>query len=105
MRRHNLSSVSSVLMNRLKEVLMTTKLIGVAAAFALLGSATVFADPPRFGRDSVYVTPGSIIYSSKSSATAGTVRPGRSSVYASDAPPAPRAPSALAAVAVKPGRA
>jgi hypothetical protein len=83
---------------------MTAKLIGVAAALVLLGSSSVFADPPQFGRDSVYVTPKTIIYSSKSSATAGTIRPGRSSVFASDAPPAPRAPSRVA-VLVKPGRA
>ena len=84
---------------------MNAKPIGFAVALALLGSTTVFADPPRFGRDSVYVTPGTVIFPSKSDAKVGAIRPGRSSVYASDAPPAPREPSKVANVVVKPGRA
>ena len=83
---------------------MNAKLIGFAVALALIGSTNVFAGQP-FGRDSVYVTPGTTTYSSKSSTAAVTIRPGRSSVYASDVP-APRAPSTVATTAVaKPGRA
>ena len=54
---------------------MNAKLIGFAVALALIGSTNVFAGQP-FGRDSVYVTPGTTTYSSKSSAAAGTIRPG-----------------------------
>ena len=83
---------------------MNAKLISVTVVLALLGSTTAFADQQRFGRDSVYANPASITYSSKSSAVAGNIRPGRSSVYVTDAP-APR-PSAVAnAAIVKPGRA
>jgi len=81
---------------------MNAKLIGVAVALALLGSANVFAGQP-FGRDSVYATPGT--YSSKSSVVAVNVRHGRSSVYVGDVPaPRPASPVAASTI-VKPGRA
>lgn len=84
---------------------MDAKLIGVALALALLGSANVFADQQRFGRDSVYATPGTTTYPSRSNATVGTIRPGRSSVFANDAP-VPSPPSKVAnTVVLKPGRA
>ncbi len=82
---------------------MNAKLLGFAVAVALIGSTNVFAGQP-FGRDSVYVTPSTTTYSSRSSTAAVTIRAGRSSVYASDVP-APRAPSTVATTAVaRPGR-
>lgn len=80
---------------------MNVKLIGVAVALALLGSTNLFAGQP-FGRDSVYATSGT--YTSKSSSAAVVVRPGRSSVFASDQP-APRPSTVVNAAVIKPGRA
>jgi hypothetical protein len=80
---------------------MNAKLIGTALVLALLGSTNLFAGQP-FGRDSVYATPGT--YTSKSSAAAVVVRPGRSSVYASDQP-APRKSTVVNTAVIKPGRA
>ena len=83
---------------------MNAKLIGFAVALALLGSTHLFVGQP-FGRDSVYVNPSATYYSSKSSTAAAAIRPGRSSVYASDVA-APRPATAVANTAiVKPGRA
>lgn len=83
---------------------MNTKLITAAIALALLGSLDVRAGQ-QFGRDSVYATPGTPTFSSKSGPVAGIVRPGRSSVYVGDVP-APRPVNPVAAsTLVKPGRA
>jgi hypothetical protein len=87
-----------------RRFVMKVKLIAAAAALALLGSTNVFAGQ-QFGRDSVYATPGAPTYSSKSSAVAGVIRPGRSSVYVGDVP-APRPPSKMVtSIVPKPGRA
>jgi hypothetical protein len=84
---------------------MNAKLIGLVIALALLGSANAFAQQ-RFGRDSVYANPSAPTYSSKSSSPAVHIRPGRSSVYASDVRWT-RTPQTVAhsAVTAKPGRA
>jgi hypothetical protein len=83
---------------------MNAKLIAAAVALGLLGSVNVHAGQ-QFGRDSVYATPGTTSYSSKSNAVAGVIRPGRSSVYVGDVPaPRPAGPVATSIVP-KPGRA
>ncbi len=83
---------------------MNAKLIASAVALALLGSLNVYAGQ-QFGRDSVYAAPGTPTYSSKSSAVAGAIRPGRSSVYVGDVPASRPASTVATSIVPKPGRA
>jgi hypothetical protein len=80
---------------------MNAKMI-VAAIAALTAVSTSYAAQP-FGRDSVYVTPGTHV--SKAAPGPAITRFGRDSVYATQTPAGKPAPTIQTAVEYKAGRA
>jgi hypothetical protein len=80
---------------------MNAKLI-VAAIAALTAVSTSYAAQP-FGRDSVYVTPGTHV--SKAASGPAVTRHGRDSVFATQTPSGKHAPTIQTAIEYKPGRA
>ena len=80
---------------------MNAKMI-VAAIAALTAVSTSYAAQP-FGRDSVYVTPGTQV--SKAGPGPAIARHGRDSVYVTQSPAGKPAPAVQTAVAYKAGRA